>query len=205
MKITLSDIGIRYHNSWIFKGLNFEFSSENKYAIVGRNGSGKSTLLQVISAFITPYKGIVEYQKNENPIPAGEIYSYLTISAPYVEVPEDFTLVEALDFHFKFRNPVNNLSTKEIISILGLESHSVKQLKFFSSGMKQRVGLVLAILSESDIILLDEPTSHLDTHGFKWYLQLIDEFVKDRLLIISSNNPAEYSFVNQNLCVEDYR
>lgn len=206
MNIRLSDIGKRYNYEWIFRKVTTEFSSENKYVILGANGSGKSTLLQVIAGNIIPSEGSISYKKNEKEIESDHIFKHVSIASPYLELFEEFTLEESIDFHSRFKPFRNGLSAKEIIAITELERSKDKQLKYYSSGMKQRVRLALAALSDTSVLLLDEPTSNLDKKAIDWYQQLISNNAQNRLVIVASNQiEYEYPFCNKELKVEDFK
>ena len=207
MHIQLTNIGKRYNYEWIFKGIHLEFAKENNYAILGSNGSGKSTLLQVIAGNFIPSEGEISYKLNNASIDAEDIYTQLSIATPYLDLFEEFTLNESVEFHSKFKPFMAGLETQQIVTLMQLEKAKDKQLKYFSSGMKQRVRLALAILSNTPLLLLDEPTSNLDKNAINWYQQLIQTYSRDRLIIVASNQlEYEYaSFCNVLLNVEDYK
>ena len=206
MNIKLQNIGKRYNYEWIFRKVNLEFSSENNYVILGANGSGKSTLLQTIASNLIASEGEIIYQKQNITIDLEEIYKELSYAAPYIELFEEFTLTESIEFHAKFKPFYKNLNAKEIIAITELEKAKDKQLKYFSSGMKQRVRLALAILSDKPLLLLDEPTSNLDKSAIAWYQNLVNSFSENRLIIVASNQQEyEYTFCNKEIRVEDYK
>lgn len=206
MHITLTDIGKRYNYEWIFRGIQYEFIISNNYAILGSNGSGKSTLLQLIAGNLLPSQGTLHYTKNNVSIEAEQIYTYLSFASPYLELMEELTLTESIVFHSRFKHFYNGLDTSQILTLMELEKARDKQLKFFSSGMKQRVRLALAILSDTPLLLLDEPTSNLDKNAVSWYQQLIKTYSKDRLIIVASNQlEYEYPFCNVVLNVEDFK
>lgn len=205
MKITLSKIGRRFNREWIFRNIDYTFESGKSYAILGINGSGKSTLLQVISGALGASEGEISYQIDEKEIDIDQVFQHLVLASPYLELIEEFTLTEILDFHFEFKKRANNLSNKELISLLGMESSKNKQLKYFSSGMKQRVKLILAFCSETPILLLDEPTSNLDEQGISWYHSLVEKFTLNRLVIVCSNQIHEYQFCLNKLYIADYK
>src|SRR6476659_8210823 len=199
MKIILEQISRRFNREWIFKNIDYSFETGNSYAILGINGSGKSTLLQVIAGSLSPSSGQLIYKSDEKEIPVEQIFKNLSIAAPYLELIEEFTLIETLDFHFQFKARLNNLNNDQLIKLLNMESSAKKQLKYFSSGMKQRVKLVVALCSDTPILLLDEPTSNLDEQGINWYKELIAQFTNHRLVIICSNQAHEYEFCNHQL------
>src|SRR5438477_4995235 len=174
MKIILENAGKQFARNWIFRKLSLTVSSPQKLAILGPNGSGKSTLLQMMSGYLSPTEGRIQFSLDEKNIEAENVFQHISISAPYLELIEEFTLKEIVELHFKFKKPVNNFSSEEIISITELDKAKGKVFKYFSSGMKQRAKLALAILSDVQIVLLDEPLSNLDKAAGLWYRKLVD-------------------------------
>lgn len=205
MTITLTNIGRRFNQEWIFRGLDCRFESGGKYAILGPNGSGKSTLLSVLLGNLSPSEGEISYALEAQTIPVDEIYRYVSFAAPYVDLIEEFTLQEIIDFHFQFKGLYEGLDKKNVLGLLGLAKSQDKPLKYFSSGMKQRTKLVLACCTDSPLLLLDEPTSNLDVQGIKWYHDLIQGFGKEKLVIVGSNQEFEYSFCNHFVRIMDYK
>jgi ABC-type multidrug transport system ATPase subunit len=195
----------RFHHEWIFKNLDLELSTGDTLAITGGNGSGKSTLLKCLSGAIPLTSGAIQYQTGAIQIAEEQWFRSLALATPYLELPEEFTLSEGLNFHFQFKNPLQNRTTTEILEILGLEKHKSKAISQFSSGMKQRVKLALAIFSDVPLLLLDEPTTNLDTQGLTWYLDLIQQHASNRVLVICSNDPREYNFCRKKIAMEDFK
>src|ERR1700709_1668785 len=103
MKITLQNIGRRFNREWIFRGVDYTFSDNGSYAILGPNGSGKSTLLQVLNGSLAPSVGKLNYTFNNAEVDASDVYQHLSLAAPYLELIEEFTLSEVIDFHFQFK------------------------------------------------------------------------------------------------------
>jgi ABC-type multidrug transport system ATPase subunit len=205
MQISTQNLGKKFSNEWIFRNLNETFQSGDSYTFIGANGSGKSTLLQVLSGYMPHSEGVIEYSINNKKIEVDNFYKHLIIAAPYLELIEDFTLTELLEFHIKFKPLKNNLSIPEFIDFIELPKAKNKELKFFSSGMKQRVKLGLAFWSDCEILMLDEPTSNLDSQATDWYLRNVQEYSQNRLLFICSNQPAEYQFCKNILNIQDYK
>ncbi len=195
MQIDLQNIGKKFNKDWIFRNLNYEFKSGNSYAVTGHNGSGKSTLLQIISGFVLPTEGVVL----SNELDSNIMYQQISIAAPYLELIEEMTALEFLQFHQQFKSFINNFTLPQILEEVQLTKAADKQIRYFSSGMKQRLKLAQAFFSNTKILLLDEPTSNLDKQGIELYLQLIKRYTNDRLVVICSNDEAEYSFCNQKL------
>lgn len=194
MTIRLSDTGKRYNREWIFRHANLQFQSPGSYAITGPNGSGKSTLLQTIGGLLQPNEGSISFSSGEKGIGSEAVYRHTSFCAPYLDLPEEMTLEEFLRFHSQFKPFAEGLTIKSIIEITGLQKASAKQIRNFSSGMKQRVKLAQAILSATDLILLDEPCTNLDMAGIELYHSLIEHYGRNRLIIVSSNDEVEYRF-----------
>ena len=205
MKIILEQIGRRFNREWIFRNMNYEFEIGNSYAVLGANGAGKSTLLQVISGSLSSSEGKISYLHGDINIDQEKIFIQQSMVAPYLELIEEFTLTELIDFHFRFKKYRQGLNRQGVIELLGLKNAEFKAIKYFSSGMKQRVKLALAFCSDTAMLLLDEPASNLDQQGLDWYLSLASTFSSDRLLIICSNQEQEYSFCSHNLNIADYK
>lgn len=207
MRITLNNIGKRYNYEWIFRKVNYEFTNDNSYVILGANGSGKSTLLQVIAGNIIPSEGELQYLSPLKKMVVNEtFFRNISFAAPYLELFEEFTLTEAVEFQAQFKPFKKELDINKIIELTELEKVKNKQLKQYSSGMKQRVKLALAILSSTPVLLLDEPTSNLDKKAISWYQNLIKDYSKNRLIIVCSNQlEYEYPFCNIQMNIEDYK
>jgi len=223
MKISLTKAGKRYNRDWIFRNLSYEFVSGTSYAITGPNGSGKSTLLQAIGGALVLSEGQASYESgvrsqeskrqtiNHKPqttndkLHTDNIYQQLSIAAPYLELIEEMSIKEFLHFHAQFKPFLSSISIDNIISRVGLEKASDKQIRYYSSGMKQRAKLAQAIFSDVELVLLDEPCTNLDGEGISLYQQLISDYCKDRLVIVSSNDEAEYGFCQHRLNIMQYK
>jgi ABC-type multidrug transport system ATPase subunit len=201
MQISLSDTGKRFNREWIFRNLNYQFISGKSYAITGPNGSGKSTLLQVIAGSIAASEGQIAYHLDGKMIEPEKAFRHVSIAAPYEEVVEEMTLTEFLEFHRKFKPLLNGFRVAEIIDSVGLSAAATKQIRYFSSGMKQRVKLAQAFFSETPCLLLDEPCTNLDVEGVAMYQRLINDFAMKRLVIVSSNDLQEYGFCEKQLSI----
>jgi ABC-type multidrug transport system ATPase subunit len=205
MKINLINVGKRYNREWIFRNFNYTFSSQKSYAIIGPNGSGKSTLLQIIAGAIIFNEGEIEYNYAGKNITAEKVYSHISIAAPYLELIEEMTLVEFFNFHSKLKKWIPQFDTNKIISLLELQIAANKQIRYFSSGMKQRVKLAQAIFSDVPVVLLDEPCTNLDAEGIDAYKKFVAEHCLNRLLIVSSNDKQEYDFCEEVIDMKELK
>ncbi|HEX8376910.1 MAG TPA: ATP-binding cassette domain-containing protein [Pedobacter sp.] len=205
MEILLKNIGRRFNRDWIFRNVSYSFKKDSSYAILGRNGSGKSTLLQIIAGSLSQSEGSIEITVGGRSLDSEGLYQSLTIATPYLELIEEFTLAEMIDFHFGFKNYIPGLDKEKLFELLDLKASKNKAIKYFSSGMKQRTKLALAICSDTDMLLLDEPASNLDAQAITWYQDLIKDYAKDRLVIVCSNQEHEYYFCQHQLQMADYK
>ena len=205
MKITLSDAGKRFNRDWIFRKANLVFLPSQSYAIIGSNGSGKSTLLQTIAGSMEISECKIDWNIGNKSIDADNIYNYLAIAAPYVEVIEEMTAIEFLQFHGQFKPLLEGISITDVVKLIGLEKSASKQIRYYSSGMKQRIKLAQAVFSDVPLLLLDEPCTNLDAAGYELYHRLIQDYATDKTIIVSSNDTDEYSFCKNIINIMNYK
>ena len=205
MSLNLINIAKKFKKDWIFRNVNYQFEIPGTYVIKGSNGSGKSTLLKLISSYLSASEGSQELNLNSKDISIENWSKHIAYAAPYFELIEDMYLDEFVEFYIKFKPLRNGISKNDLIKIAYLEASRDKQIKNFSSGMKQRLKLALAWLSDVSIILLDEPVSNLDKKGIEWYKNLATKYAEDKLVIVCSNNiPDEFFFCEHSLNIEDF-
>ena len=227
MKITLTNVGKRFNRDWIFRHVQYEFTNGHSYAIIGPNGSGKSTLLQVIAGAVAESEGKIEYKmiddswssleaniKIEHDHPPSTIdhlfttetiYQQISIAAPYMELIEEMTLTEFLQFHQTFKPFITGMDIPKIISEINLEKSAHKQIRYYSSGMKQRAKLAQAFFSDVPVLLLDEPCTNLDEEGIALYHKLIKNYTSNRIVIVSSNDEQEFGFCEKRISINSFK
>lgn len=201
MNIVFDNAGKNYGRDWIFRHVSKKFESGKGYAIVGPNGSGKSTFLQVACGFRLPNEGKVSFQINGSTQPDPDsCFRYFSFSAPYMELPEELSLREWFRFQEALKPFLTKITEEKFLDITGLNSSSEKPIRLFSSGMKQRVKLAAAILSDTPVVFLDEPFTNLDHAGRDWYVELCRKFLTSRLVFVGSNHQKEeYFFCGENI------
>ena len=203
MQIKLKNTGKRYNREWIFRHFDHSFLPGNKYAITGSNGSGKSTLLQIIAGALSHNEGTIENTFDGKTIPEEHCFRYIAMAAPYLELIEEMTAREFLAFHEQFK-PLTG-SHKEILETVKLDKAADKQVRYYSSGMKQRLKLAQAFFCDTPVLLLDEPTTNLDAEGIALYHQLVEKHTAEKLVIVSSNDPQEYKFCEEIISINQYK
>jgi ABC-type multidrug transport system ATPase subunit len=198
--------GKRFNRDWIFRGLNASFTTGDACVITGGNGSGKSTLLRCFMGYAPLSEGQLTYQLHQKEIAREKAYQHMALCAPYQELYEELTLEELLRLHASLKPFLPEIELAALPGLLQLDHARGKQVKHFSSGMKQRLRLGIAIMSNVPMLLLDEPTSHLDRSGIDWYARVIDTYLRGRLVLVASNmQEQEYFFCNKTIAVEAYK
>ncbi|MFK7969180.1 MAG: ATP-binding cassette domain-containing protein [Bacteroidia bacterium] len=200
--ITISQVGKRYYSRWLFRGVDMELKAGDRLALIGTNGSGKSTLLRIFAGQLLPTEGSIAYLNAGKKVSYDRLYEHLSWAAPSLELYDDLTLEEHVKWHFRMKKCLLS-NTDKVISKLRLEADRDKKLRLFSSGMLQRVKVGLALFTQSKLILLDEPTSNMDTRNADAILAMIDEYQGDRILILASNLEREYGSYTNTLVLAD--
>jgi ABC-type multidrug transport system ATPase subunit len=205
MEITLNEAGKRFRFDWIFRGLSHQFGAGTATAIIGPNGSGKSTLMRVLSGHSSLSKGKIAFTHGGAPLEPDAVYRQVSYAAPYIELIEEFTLEEALDFHIGLKPLLPGLDREAMLDLLQLPKARQKDLRFFSSGMKQRVKLATAICADTPLLLLDEPSTNLDLKAVDWFHELFQRFAKGKLAVIATNDPTDLTLCNAQLDIMQWK
>ena len=204
--IKLINAGKKFGREWIFRKVSLDIAAGQKIAILGLNGSGKSTLLQALTGYLTLNEGELSYSINQQKIEGDKQYNYISLASPYLELVEDFTLQEQIEHANIYKAFLNDLTTATIIELSGLAAHKDKYIKLFSSGMKQRLKLTLAILADAPILFLDEPTTNLDATVIDWYKNMIAKYAMHKTIVVCSNSiKDEYSFCDKIISMEEFK
>ena len=205
MQITATGLGKRFQRDWIFRGLARQFRPGSATAVLGPNGAGKSTLLNTISGQLLPTEGELTYALAGCPVAVEKVPQHLAYAAPYLELLEELTLLELLQFHTQFKPLRPGVSVDKLIGLMYLEKSRRQLVREFSSGMKQRLKLALALYADAPLLLLDEPTTNLDATGVAWYQEHVQATRAGRTVLLSSNVAAEYAFCDEVLLVTDFQ
>lgn len=204
MELILDKVGKKYSQHWLYKDVNAHIATNSHWVIKGANGSGKSTLIQIMYGFIALSKGTITWKLNQGEITAAEVPLVSSFASPYMDLPEHLTLQEAIDLHFTFKKQINIDLFTIALEELKLKESWHKQIRFFSSGMKQRLKLLLAFYSDSKLLLLDEPCSNLDESGISWYKKNISLAAQNRTVIIASNQSFEYEICDHHIQIDSF-
>jgi len=205
MQIVLEKIAKRYGYEWIFRNIDFVIKSGEKVAITGPNGSGKSTLVKIILGAMDPSHGAIKYQVGDDEIAVANINDKFSFTGPYMDIISNFTLDEMVNFHFSFRKLTAGIAKKDISKIALLEKSRKKEIAKFSSGMQQRLKLTLALCSQSDAVVLDEPTTNLDEESKVWVENMLESYLGNRTLLVATNEKRDADLCTRQLNISDFK
>lgn len=200
-EIVLKDIGKRFNGSWLFRHLDISWQNGDRVAIIGANGSGKSSLTSIIAGYLTPTEGSVVIKNNKADVEEHDHWKSISWTSPALLLPEQLNYCELFLQVEKLRGFHDNWSLERMEAEMGLEKYRHQPLKSFSSGMRQRVKLILAFAIKAEVLILDEPTAHLDRKGVEWFSKLILETQHDVIFVASNSNEDETFFCNKKLDV----
>ncbi len=206
-QLTAHNLGRRYGRHWVFRGLAWEFRAGEPTAILGANGAGKSTLLSVLAGWVLPTEGTVQYARGRATVRPEDLYTHTTLAAPYLDLPDELTVAEtvALQARLKPWRP-DVAGTADVVAQARLDGAlAARRVRDLSSGMRQRLRLALALLADSRLVLLDEPTANLDRAGIGWYHALTARTcTPERVVLVASNIAEETIFCTRTLNLTDF-
>jgi len=197
MKIKLEKLSKRYLYDWIINDMDFVFEPNSITGINGINGSGKSTLIKLLSGYLSPSQGKILYSIENKKIERPDVFKYMSLAAPYSDLVQEYDAEEMFLFHTKFKKLRSNLDAKTFLEKVNLKGNKGKQIQFYSSGMKQRLQLAIALFTESKLLLLDEPTSYLDSTNKEWFYNLLKTEISGRTVIVASNDEDDFRFCTE--------
>jgi ABC-type multidrug transport system ATPase subunit len=203
--IVLEGLQKKFGKQHILQDVSYTFQTGSKTVILGSNGSGKSTLIKILSGALEATEGAPTYSFEDKDITAKSAGLHVGIAAPYVALNPMFSLKETLAFHEQFCPFPEGFKLTDWLYKAGLAAHEDKRLSTFSSGMLQRVRLLLAVANERPLLLLDEPLSNLDAEGVQFYTELIRSFALSKTIIVGSNyQKDEYAYCTDELLLEKH-
>lgn len=192
MEIIANGLTKNFSGHFVIKDFTFHFQTGSITGLSGPNGSGKSTLIKMLSGFLTPGAGKIQYVFDGNEIERKNIYRYISVAAPYSSIIREYSLEENFDLFRKFKTCRPGISYKELLDLLEWKNPRDKRISQYSSGMVQKVNLIFAMISGTELLLLDEPTSYLDEINKSWYHKIAEPYFKGRTVIIASNEMHDF-------------
>lgn len=200
MEILATNLSKKFRQEFVIRDFSHQFKAGNSYAITGPNGSGKSTLLQLIAQFTLPNSGKIEMTGIDPEL----VYSQITYAAPYVELIEEYTLTEHLAILVKNNYLPSSIDIDTLEEFIDLQPDRFKLIKNYSSGMRQKLKLGFALLSERPVLLLDEPTTNFDEQAKQWFFNRLND-QRHKLIIIASNELREIEFCSEKIAIVEFK
>lgn len=200
---------MRFLSRTVFSGLSFRLSKTESIAITGRNGSGKSTLLKIIATLLKQNGGTIKLISEGKEIPRQKLYLQIGMIAPYLNLYEELTAFENLDFFFNLKCKHNFLPKveyiNELLSRTGLYKRRNDQVRSYSSGMKQRLKIAFALINKPPLLLMDEPRTNLDKEGIDIIYSVAEEQKKNGILIVATNENEDTNLCSDVLNIESFK
>jgi heme exporter protein A len=192
-----------FNRNSIFKDISFSLTSPASLSITGKNGAGKSTLSKILAGLLSSTHGTITYLINEKQHGIEEFKHHIGFVSPYLNLYDEFTALENLQILSRIRalSQVNSERIKELLALVGLWNRRDDVVGTFSSGMKQRLKYAFALLHNPAVLILDEPTSNLDSEGIEVIKKIILQQQKTNILVIATNNKEEASWCAQQVQV----
>ncbi len=200
MEIQVQNLSKKFRQEFVIKSFTYHFAKGQSYAITGPNGSGKSTLLQLIAQFTLPNQGTVEMLG----VDAEYVYSQITYAAPYVELIEEYTLEEHVRLLVKNNYLPPAVTIEKLEAFIELQPNRLKAIKNYSSGMRQKIKIGFALLSDRPVLLLDEPTTNFDEQAKNWFFDRLNQ-QRHKLIILASNEKREIDFCSNRISILDFK
>lgn len=190
----------------IFNDLQFKFDKSGIYGISGPNGSGKSTLVKIIAGIIGASKGKINHKVNGKEIREENLHNHIGFVSPYLILYEEFSTYENMKLFADIRGiKFNSDRVDYLLEKFLLFKRKDDLLKTYSSGMKQRVKFIFALMHTPELLILDEPTSNLDDEGKNSVYELIKEEGQKNIVLIASNEKNDLEICSDIVFLEKYK
>jgi ABC-type multidrug transport system ATPase subunit len=200
ISITTEKIEKKFGKTLLFRDVNFTLVQGDSFYITGPNGSGKSTLLQILAGIQKPSSGNIIYTLDNTVVESGYYKDYFGFTGPQVNPYDMLTSLENL--RFTSSGTVDENMIIDYLEKFDLYMHRAKAVKYYSSGMKQRLRLIHALINNPQILMLDEPCSNLDSKGRDILYRILDELKKDKMLIIATNESEDINLCSKGISLE---
>ncbi|HSP88769.1 MAG TPA: ABC transporter ATP-binding protein [Ignavibacteriaceae bacterium] len=190
----------------IFKDISFKINSSTIFGISGPNGSGKSTLVKIIANIISTSSGKLIHNQNGNEIKPEKLHNHIGLVSPYLVLYDEFTAYENLNYFSEIRGvSFNKERVDSLLTKFLLFNRKDDFVKTYSSGMKQRLKFIFALMHSPQLIILDEPTSNLDDEGKEVVYDLIKEEGSKNIVIVASNEKTDLSLCTDLIDLKNYK
>ena len=190
----------------IFEQISFSYEGKGVFGISGPNGSGKSTLVKIISGLLSPSKGKIIHKNQEKEIIPERLHNHIGFVSPYLVLYEEFSAWENLNYFARIRGvQFEKERVEKLLDHFLLLNRKDDMVKTYSSGMKQRMKFIFALMHNPDLLILDEPTSNLDEEGKNSVYNIVREEGKKNIVIIASNEKTDLNLCGDVIHLVEYK
>lgn len=201
LRLQVENLGLKYSNKWLFRGISLAIHAGQAWAIIGPNGSGKSSLLALLAGYKMPSEGKIVYEIADSAGGPGPAAYGFFWQSPHVQPPPDLTVADVVSDVLSRKG---SLIQPACTLLEGLPAKA--PLYTLSSGMRHRLMVGLALSMQKGFVLLDEPTAFLD-HRYKaivWEAFQAQKAYPERILVCATNDPAEAALFPQVVSLAAY-
>ncbi len=203
--IVARSVGKRFGRRYVFRGVDVRAEPGEVIAITGHNGSGKSTLLRILSGLLTPTEGEVYGLSEGRKLSSENIAHAVGYVAPYVNSYDSFTARENLEFVRRVRRIDSVQNVDDVLSRVGLAKFADQTVGTYSSGMKQRLRIGLALLHDPAILMFDEPGTNLDAAGRDLVASVVmQQKASGRVVILATNSEHEAAMCDREISMTEF-
>jgi len=204
--VEASELNKTFGRRLIFNAINFKYDESGVFGISGPNGSGKSTLVKIIAGLISPTKGKIIHKNSEDEIIPEKLHNHIGFVSPYLVLYEEFTAWENLNIFSKIREiNLDKDYAKDLLNRFLLYNRKDDLVKTYSSGMKQRMKFIFALIHHPELLIFDEPTSNLDDEGKNSVYGIIEDKSKESIIIIASNDKGDLDLCPEILDLKRFK
>ncbi len=183
-KLVTENISKRFKNQDVLKHINITLENNEVYGLLGINGAGKTTLMKIICGILQQDSG--EILLDNQPMKRNDLHKVGSL----IETPTTYNHLSAQD-NLKIvclNESVDFSEIKNVLSLVNLNVDKKKKVKDFSLGMKQRLGIAMALIKKPEILVLDEPSNGLDPDGIQELRELLKLLTEQGTSIIISSH-----------------
>jgi heme exporter protein A len=197
ISLVIESIAKNFGRNRLFRDISVSLSAGDSLAITGSNGSGKSTLLEITAGIRRPDRGSVSLVLDGRSIPSDRFLRHGAFISPRTVPYDELTGIE--NIRFSLRSPLPPRTIDEILERVSLLPHAAKRVRYYSTGMRQRLKIAMALLNDPPVLYLDEPGSNLDNEGKSILYSLVEERRNNRIILIATNEPAERALCGKEI------
>lgn len=204
--LTIDSITKTFGRRLIFKNVSLDCEENGIWGIAGPNGSGKSTFVKCLCGIISPTRGKVVHSLNNKEIEPEKLHNHIGFVSPYLVLYDEFSAEENLQYFAEIRGvKYNKEKIDYLLNEFLLYDRKNDFVKAYSSGMKQRLKFIFALMHSPELVILDEPISNLDNSGKEKVYKIVNEEAKNSVIIIASNDDSDLALCSTILDLNNYK